>query len=201
MIGLRESARATLRCAVLLLVFAPSLAQVPVEVPDTLRFEGYADFPPASTLSRKDELFFFPCGQCHDAMDPDPEIRELDAPHDSDLNHGRGRLWCSSCHHMTDRDMLRTLLDEPVDFDQAYLVCGGCHFEQQKDWHHGAHGKRRENWRGERILMSCPDCHNPHSPALEARAPMAAPPVRPGLERADHEKHEPARVWEQQKHE
>ncbi len=147
-----------------------------------LRFEGYPGAPAFEVVSRKENLFFYPCDQCHAAMEPNPDIRELNTMHDAEIDHGRGRIWCLSCHAFEDRNYLRTLLDEPVDFDDAHLVCGGCHSNRHRDWTFGVHGKRVANWQGARTLYSCTHCHNPHSPAIEPRAPQPAPPVRAGLE-------------------
>jgi hypothetical protein len=172
-------------------------AQVPVEIPPEHRFKGYEGAPELSVLPRKDELFFYPCDQCHATMEPNPEIRELSgAPHDAELNHGKGRIWCTSCHRLEDRNNLKTLLDEPVDFDQSHLVCGGCHSNRHRDWVFGAHGKRVGNWQGERILNSCPVCHNPHDPAIGPRKPEPPPPVRAGLELEEGHIHLRPTVWE-----
>jgi len=172
-------------------------AQVQVEVPPGSRFEGYAGAPELSVLSRKDELFFYPCDQCHAAMEPNPEIRELaGAPHDAELNHGMGRIWCTSCHRLNDRNNLRTLLDEPVDFDQSHLVCGGCHSNRHRDWFFGAHGKRVGNWQGERVLNNCPACHNPHDPTIGPRKPKPPPPVRAGLELEEGHVHLRPTAWQ-----
>ncbi|NIO42097.1 MAG: cytochrome C [Burkholderiales bacterium] len=171
-------------------------AQEPAESSQALRFKGYPDDPEFSVVPRKDDLFFYPCGQCHDAMEPNPEIRQLDAMHDSTLEHGRGRIWCLSCHDLANRNYLTTFLGELVDIDEAYLVCGGCHANRQKDWTFGAHGKRVANWQGERTLYNCTHCHDPHSPAIKARAPMAPPPVRAGLELKRGIEHKKSPVWE-----
>lgn len=125
-------------------------------------------------------------------MTPNPTPRKLvAAPHPAALDHGRGRIWCLDCHQLKDRDHLHTLAGEPVDFDAAYLVCGQCHFNRQRDWYFGAHGKRVGNWRGERVIYSCTACHDPHSPSLKPRAPSPPPPVRAGLKpmsrESDHE--------------
>lgn len=162
----------------------------------TLRFEGYPGAPAVEVVPRKDKLFFYPCTQCHRFLEPNPDVRDLAAPHDVVLDHGRGRIWCLSCHSLEDRDNLRTLLDEPVDFDAAYLVCGGCHANRQKDWYFGAHGKRVANWQGEHELYNCTHCHDPHSPAIKARAPQPPPPVRAGLTRQPGVEHEPRAAWE-----
>lgn len=164
-------------------------AQDATKTDEMIRFEGYPGAPEVEVVPRKDELFFFPCDQCHASMEPNPEIRPLDTMHDTGIDHGRGRIWCLSCHDFEKRDYLRTLLGEPVDFDDAYIVCGGCHANRHKDWAFGVHGKRVANWAGTRTQYNCTHCHNAHSPAIPARPPKPPPPVRAGLKRerdADH---------------
>jgi len=163
-----------------------------------LRFEGYPNAREAAIVPRKDDLFFYPCNQCHASMEANPEIRPLNAVHAVELDHGLGRIWCTSCHNLENRNYLSTLLDEPVDFDQAYLVCGGCHANRHKDWLFGAHGKRVVNWQGDRTLYNCTHCHDPHSPAIKAREPSAAPPVRAGLTLKPAAEHEKSRIWDSQ---
>lgn len=149
---------------------------------DPLAFTGYSDAPVFSVVSRKTELFFYPCDQCHAAMEPNPEIRSLSVMHDAEIEHGQGRIWCLSCHDLENRNNLVTLLAEPVDFDDSHLVCGGCHAKRHRDWAFGAHGKRVANWQGERTVYACTHCHNPHKPAIAPRAPAPAPTARTGLE-------------------
>ncbi len=163
---------------------------------DSLRFEGYPEAPDIEVVSRKDELFFYPCTQCHEFLEPSADIRELQAPHDISLDHGLGRIWCLSCHDLDNRDNLISLLNEPVDFDAAHLVCGGCHANRHKDWYFGAHGKRIVNWQGERTVYNCTHCHDAHSPAIKPRAPKPSPPVRAGLERQIGVEHERSSIWE-----
>lgn len=163
---------------------------------DPIRFEGYPGAPIVTVVPRKSELFFYPCEQCHAAMEPNPQIRTLNVMHDAEIDHGRGRIWCLSCHDLDNRDNLVTLLREPVDFDESHLVCGGCHASRHRDWAFGAHGKRVANWQGERVQYNCTHCHNPHSPAIEPRAPSAAPPVRAGLELEQGVDHERRPVWD-----
>ena len=175
------------------LIFAgipTALAQDSVTPLTPVRFEGYPNAPEYSVVSRKDELFFYPCDQCHEAIEPNAEIRSLNAVHEVELKHGRGRIWCLSCHDTDSRNNLKTLLNEIVDFDEANMVCGGCHANRHKDWVFGVHGKRVENWQGERTIYDCTHCHNPHSPAIEPRAPSAAPPVRAGLGLARGDDHD-----------
>ena len=44
--------------------------------------------------------------------------------------------------------------------------------------------------------QQCKTCHNPHSPSIKPRAPVAFPPVRAGLERQSGHIHVPLQVWE-----
>jgi hypothetical protein len=145
-------------------------------------FTGYPGAPAFSVVPQKDQLTYFPCSACHNVLPPNPQPRKLNAPHPAALLHGNGRIWCLDCHQLKDRDWLHTLAGQPVDFNDAYLVCGQCHFNRQKDWYFGAHGKRVANWRGERVIYNCTHCHDPHDPTLKPRAPGKPPPVRAGLE-------------------
>lgn len=196
--GLRTAAASYLPLAALLICSAllSANAQESAEQTQALRFEGYPDAPQFSVVPRKEDLFFYPCDQCHAAMEPNPEIRPLNAMHDSALEHGRGRIWCTSCHDLENRNFLTTLLDELVDIDEAHLVCGGCHANRHKDWTFGAHGKRVANWQGERTLYNCTHCHNPHSPAIKPRAPKPTPPVRAGLKLERGIEHEKSAIWD-----
>lgn len=146
-------------------------------------FEGYADVPAFSVVSRSEHLNFYPCEDCHAVMPVNATRRQLYSPHPGTLDHGAGRIWCLDCHAGENRNALKTLAGEEVGFDEAYQVCGQCHYQPQKDWFYGAHGKRVGNWQGERELYNCTHCHNPHDPAVRPRTPEAPPPVRSGLTR------------------
>jgi hypothetical protein len=177
----------------------PLRQNVPAAMPvptDPEIFDGYSEAPPFKVVPQKDKLTIFPCTQCHKHMPPNPEPRKLQAPHQSALNHGEGRMWCLNCHLIDDRDYLHTIRQQKVDFNDAYLVCGQCHANRQQDWYFGAHGKRVSNWQGERLVYSCTHCHDPHDPTLKPRAPNKAPAVRAGLERMDRPESEGSRVWE-----
>jgi len=149
-----------------------------------------------SILPRKPELTYYPCTQCHEFLAPNPEVRELLSPHPSTLDHGDQRIWCLTCHKVDDRDYLTNLLGESIDFDSAPELCASCHMQRHRDWMFGGHGKRAANWQGERVIYSCPHCHDPHSPLIEPRAPKPLPPLRKGLEHSEivREAHRPA--WE-----
>jgi hypothetical protein len=139
---------------------------------------------PFTVGARVEKLYYFPCADCHAYMAPDSEVRELEVEegHPATLEHGKGLMWCFSCHDSLDYGRLRDLLAKPIDFDNGYQVCNGCHAQKYGDWTHGAHGKRVANWRGERQLYSCVECHNPHRPSILPRAPKPPPPIRAGLE-------------------
>lgn len=174
----------------------PASPVAPTE-PET--FAGYVQAPPFKVVPQKDKIALYPCSQCHKLMPPNPTPRKLEAaPHQAALQHGKGRLWCLNCHLIDDRDFLRTVRDQKVDFDEAYLVCGQCHFNRQKDWYLGAHGKRVSNWQGERTIFSCTHCHDPHDPATKPREASKAPPVRAGLQPMGPADHESRKVWERQ---
>lgn len=138
-------------------------------------FVGYSRAPKFTIVPQRPGLTLYPCSTCHAVLPPNSEPRLIAAPHVASLPHGNGRFWCLECHDLRDRDRLRGLRGQPIDFDDSYLVCGQCHFRQQKDWYFGAHGKRVANWRGERQSYNCAHCHDPHDPALR-------PKIRAGLE-------------------
>lgn len=163
--------------------------------PGPTRFEGYPDAPAISIVPRKDELKGFPCSRCHEGEETNPEIREVRRHRRQKLNHGRGRMWCLTCHSAENRDYLITLLGEQVDFDDDHVICGGCHGRRHRDWYFGAHGKRLGTWDGERVNVSCTHCHEPHDPGIKPRAPMAAPSARAGLERPEASERETHRRW------
>jgi len=159
----------------------PSDGEAPLQPPES--FEGYADVPDFGVVSRSGHLNFYPCEDCHSVIPVNETRRQLYSPHPGTLDHGAGRIWCLDCHAGDNRNALQTMAGEEVSFDEAYQVCGQCHYQPQKDWFYGAHGKRVGNWQGERQLYNCTHCHNPHDPAVRPRTPEAPPPVRHGLTR------------------
>ncbi len=160
-------------------------------------FEGYPGAPEFSVVPRRSELQFYPCENCHGVIPPNAQRRQLYSPHPAALNHGSGRIWCLDCHALENRNTLESLAGENVDFNDAYLICGQCHFQPQKDWYFGAHGKRQVNWQGERTLYNCTHCHDPHQPAVRPRPPEPPPPVRRGLERRPAVEHAAHSMQEQ----
>ncbi len=160
------------------------------DLPGELLFEGYPDAPAFTVVSRELKARHRRCSRCHDKMDPNPTIRELeDAPHVDGISHGNGHIWCLVCHDEQERESLRTLLGEKLAFTQAYVVCGSCHANREKDWYFGGHGKRLSNWQGERVIYNCTYCHDPHEPAIEPREPKPPPSIRAGLQSMQNDQH------------
>lgn len=180
------------------LVAAVSVPGAAVAQGDVAQFQGYEQAPPFTVVSREGKLTFYPCDTCHQLIPTNPTPRKLEAsPHEIEFTHGAGRFWCLTCHESEERNHLRTLDGaRKLEFDDAYLVCGQCHANRQKDWYFGAHGKRVANWQGERQLNNCTHCHDAHDPAIKPRKPQPPPPVRPGLSRVPRETHRARTPWE-----
>ena len=125
----------------------------------------------------------FPCTQCHKYMKPNPVQRTLTEYHtEIVLHHAEGQRWCTDCHNLVDRDKLRLVSGELIDFTESYRLCGQCHGDKFRDWKVGIHGKRTGNWNGDKQYLLCVHCHNPHDPKFKALKPLP-PPVRPGTAR------------------
>jgi len=165
---------------------APKTMPAPTE-PQT--FGGFPEAPPFTVVPREGELSIYPCATCHGPMPTNASPRKLFAPHPAALEHGDGRFWCLQCHAPEERNQLQLMSDETVGFNDSWQLCGQCHYQPQKDWAFGAHGKRVDNWQGERVLYNCTHCHDPHSPNIKPRAPEPPPPVRAGLEAMPHAPH------------
>lgn len=158
----------------------------PLEDPaDILELQGVAKFKTKSRLPVMEENGNWPCVECHDnkELKPNPEVRELDEHEDLVFAHGNGRFWCYACHDSDNRNVLKNAQGQAIKFNQSYLLCGECHFDRQRDFFFGGHGKRVGTWNGERTLMMCTECHEAHNPAIESRQPQPPPKARRGLER------------------
>jgi hypothetical protein len=164
---------------------------------DVQVFKGYADAPPFTVVTRRENLLMYPCSQCHNLLPLNLTPRKLVAsPHQATLRHGDGRFWCMDCHLAKDRQWLHTLDGAKVDFNDAALVCGQCHGARHRDWAYGGHGKRVAGWTGEREIYACTHCHNPHEPALMPRQASKAPPVRAGLAPMNQRPKEAQAPWQ-----
>jgi len=121
----------------------------------------------------------FPCSGCHKEIAPNPKRRELKEEHTNIvLNHAQGQRWCLDCHDTRNRDKLRLVSGETIDFSESYRLCGQCHGDKFRDWKVGVHGKRTGFWNGKKEYLLCAHCHNPHDPRYKPIPPMP-PPVRP----------------------
>ncbi len=177
----------------------PPLPVAAVQIDDPT--ELLARFPPFTTTERTpilEENGYFPCSDCHDnvGLKKDPTVRQLTKEHrDIVLVHGGGRYWCLTCHGDEDRDHLTSLKGKPISFDRQFLLCGQCHFDRQKDYFLGGHGKRIGSWQGEKKLAVCTDCHDAHDPAIKARQPVPPPKLRDGLGQPGRGSRGHAPVW------
>lgn len=189
----------------------------------TARGQTIDDAPPFVATPRIDYIDYYPCSDCHEGEIANRQVRKLKDEHtDLDFQHGGGRFWCyDACHNPGNMDRLRLASGEKISFDQSYKLCGQCHFERQKDWYFGGHGKRagtfedprdaplthdefdwsdREKiatWQGKRVLHNCTDCHNAHSPSIKPFEPSPPPKVRAGLHRSDLPPHKHLRIWQE----
>ena len=187
----------------------------------TLRGQTIAEAPPFRATTREEHLDYYPCSDCHEDQVTNRNVRKLSEEHeDLDFQHGGGRFWCyDACHNPKDMDHLVSLHGEPISYNESYKLCGQCHFQRQKDWYFGGHGKRagsfedprevplvaseidfsdRESigtWRGERVLHNCTDCHNAHSPSIKPYEP-SPPPERHRETAGTAEAFVPPKIWE-----
>ena len=124
-------------------------------------------------LARKNAISRYRCSVCHTKKKAQVRDGALITHGDINLDHGKGenRLVCIECHDRQDRDFLVDMEGKKIDFDHSYQLCGQCHFRPKRDWLGGAHGKRVTYWAGERVVMNCTSCHNPHSPAFKTKMP------------------------------
>jgi hypothetical protein len=187
----------------------------------TARGQTATDAPPFRVVPRQDRIRNFPCTKCHDNTFVDPRVRELQDEHTKlTFEHGGGRFWCyDACHRGTDIDHLVSLRGRRVSYDESYKVCGQCHY-QRLDWFFGGHGKRQGawedqrkipvtaaelkvedrsqigRWAGERLILNCTECHDPHSPSIKPFEPSPAPKVRSGLSRRPPPREPTPKIWD-----
>ncbi len=123
---------------------------------------------------RKSQIKSYACTECHSKT-----LKELQnhssgkkAHWDIQLNHAKEfTMNCATCHNGEDMNNLKSLTNDPVDFNKSYKVCSQCHAKQFEDWKGGAHGKRLESWAPPRLSNTCVNCHNPHDPHIKSKFP------------------------------
>jgi len=142
----------------------------------------FPEMPVLEVIPATKDTAMHPCGNCHRWSQSNLNRRILNAPHDNfTLEHGlreRGQIWCFTCHDLTGNDgdgSLRTLDGTPLNYDESYLLCTQCHSKEGRDWAFGVHGKRVENWRGQRRIYNCTACHYQHSPTIAPRKAKPGP--------------------------
>lgn len=154
--------------------------------------ERKAEAPTAETEltvePRTQLLLTYPCSQkCHSKRESNGQKRELKEFHtvrNTEFHHGDPAGWCYQCHSQENIDRLHGGKGELVTFDQAYLLCGGCHGDKLRDWRLQVHGKTLGNWSGPKVRRSCTACHNPHNPRFTRLKPE--PPDVPPTEAKRH---------------
>ena len=122
------------------------------------------------------------CALCHE-RDGTRELMPSRSAHLSvTLSHpGGADRNCFTCHAPENPGLLSLRDGGQATLDEAYLLCRGCHYRQGEDWANGAHGKRLGGWAGERTILSCTGCHDPHDPRFPVRRPVSFPKIaRPG---------------------
>ncbi len=133
----------------------------------------------------------YPCSQCHEDREPNPQRRKLTEFHavrNDELDHGDRSLWCYQCHSQKNSDRLVLVNGDLVTFDEAHRLCGGCHGDKGRDWRAGIHGITLGNWRGPQRRRLCTHCHDPHNPWFSAMTPEPPPawPRGVGAARPNH---------------
>jgi hypothetical protein len=123
----------------------------------------------------------YPCTSCHVAGGLVVGVDRIEDAHQDvqPVHPAETGATCGTCHAADEVNMLVLFSGERLTLDHAYRLCAQCHFSQVDDWAAGAHGKRLDGWRGQRVVMGCADCHDPHNPQLEARIPYPGP-ILPG---------------------
>jgi hypothetical protein len=121
----------------------------------------------------------FPCSECHNELEPNPQRRVLEDAHDDIVfKHDEKNRWCLSCHDLKNRDKLHLADGRLLDFTESFKLCGQCHGPKLRDWKAGVHGRRTGSWNGQKKYLLCAHCHNPHSPKFKTLKPEPAP-IRP----------------------
>lgn len=125
------------------------------------------------------------CAECHPPNDPvkvdydaDGNVKMPDAHKGlMSMAHGHNNN-CFNCHDKGQLDQLHTAEGAKLKFEQATLLCAGCHGTTYRDWMAGAHGRTSGHWdrsAGPYERQDCTACHDPHAPAFTGLIPMPGP--------------------------
>lgn len=118
----------------------------------------------------------FPCSNCHTKSLNELKKMETDNVKNAHWNikmkHANANVMeCITCHNEDNLNDLKSITGKEISLDHSYQLCGQCHSTQYKDWQGGAHGKRLGGWAPPKVINSCVNCHNPHSPAFDTKWP------------------------------
>lgn len=151
-----------------------TLAQMHYEGPEhagAVRIDCFACHDPASPRSLR-----LDCTRCHEREGTRDLMPSRVAHLTIQLGHPGGRYRnCLTCHAPENPGLLALQDGGRATLDEAYRLCGGCHFLEAREWAGGAHGKRLAGWQGERVVLSCTGCHDPHHPKFPVRRPVTFP--------------------------
>lgn len=130
------------------------------------------------------------CMECHRLFAPPRSgMRGTPIQHRHiSLDHGMN-THCLNCHDPVNRDYLSVRGGPLLSFDEAPLLCAGCHGTTYRDWTRGIHGRTSGYWdskSGEVRRLVCTHCHDPHAPAF---APMSVLPGPHTLRLEVHRSH------------
>ncbi len=131
------------------------------------------------------------CAECHPADKPvkleyaeDGTVVVPEA-HRGLLAMAHGRNFrnenCFNCHDQDQLNQLHTADGTKVKFEDATLLCAGCHGPTYRDWEAGIHGRTSGYWdrsAGPIVRQQCASCHDPHAPAFTGLIPMPGPHFR-----------------------
>jgi predicted CXXCH cytochrome family protein len=128
------------------------------------------------------------CAECHPPSDPvkveydDNGVVKIPKGHENltTIAHGRNSRNnnCFNCHDRDQLDQLHSAENGKLKFDQATLLCAGCHGTTYRDWMAGAHGRTGGHWdrsAGPIDRQECTSCHDPHAPRFTELIPMPGP--------------------------
>lgn len=143
------------------------------------------------TTNREDKITQFACSNCHKEPLPAEEQRKFKGLMHIDikLQHASEEVMdCTQCHNEKNLNTLKLNNGTAISINESYRLCSQCHFQQEKDWRGGAHGKRYAGWFGKRVIYNCTDCHDPHNPAFKQQFPVGRPTIPRTGQGVSHEK-------------
>ncbi|HLD73419.1 MAG TPA: hypothetical protein VJB34_00760 [Bdellovibrionota bacterium] len=133
--------------------------------------------PHIEIVPRENKIKNFPCMECHKqslskAVKNKKDHRELVLKHMPEVGA------CFLCHSKTEPNKLNLLEGQKLGFNEAYTLCGQCHGLRLAEWRESIHGKQKGSWAGDKIKLSCTECHDAHNPKFP-KFKAVPPPKRP----------------------